>query len=162
MPVSKSRPIYRMRLVVTTCNAQLISNCVNAKVAPISIKEVNKMRLSLQVGPTSCYYKLHSVNWPLTNYYLVWLSLLKSPALVNDYWTVINTAVTEGSKHFLLRRGGGGGGGGDNVYPYQMGVCHFDQKSSTQKSENLISNIDTQKFGNLLKIDTQKSGNPKL
>ena len=109
MQVSKLRPIHRMRLVVTTCNAQLILNCVNAKVAPISIKEVNKMRLSLQIGPTSCYYKLHGVNWPLTNYYLVWLSLLKSPALVNDYWTVINTAVTEGSKHFLLRRGGGRG-----------------------------------------------------
>ena len=90
MPVSNLRPIYRMPLVVKTCSAQLISHCVNAKVAPISIKEVNKMRLSLQVGPTSCYYKSHGVNWPLTDFYLVRLSLLKSPALVNDYWTVIN------------------------------------------------------------------------
>ena len=80
---------------------------MNPKVAPISVKEVNKMRLSLQVGPTSCYYKSHGVNWPLTDFYLVQLSLLKSPALVNDYWTVINTTVTEGSKHFLLRRGEG-------------------------------------------------------
>ena len=111
MPVSNLRPIYSMRLVVTTCSLQLISHCVNAKVAPISIKEVNKMKLSLHVGPTSCYYKSHGVNWPLTDFYLVWLSLLKSPALVNDYWTVINTTVTEGSKHFLLGRRG------DNVYP---------------------------------------------
>ena len=102
--------IYRMGQVVTTCSAQLISHRVNAKVAPISVKEVNKIRLSLDVDPTSCYYKSHGVNWPLTEFYLVRLSLLKSPALVNDYWTVINTTVTEGSKHFLL-------GGGDNVYP---------------------------------------------
>ena len=106
MPVSNLRPIYRMRLVVTTCSTQLISNCVNAKVALISIKEVNKIRLSLQVGPTSCYFKSHGVNWPLTDSYLVRLRLLKSPALVNDYWTVINTTVTEGRKHFLLGRGG--------------------------------------------------------
>ena len=65
MPVSNLRPIYRMQLVVTTCSAQLISHCVNAKVASISVKEVNKMRLSLHVGPTSCYYKPHGVNWPL-------------------------------------------------------------------------------------------------
>ena len=82
MPVSNLRPIYRMQLVVTICSTKLISHCVNAKVAPISIKEVNKMRLSLQVGPTSCYYKSHGVNWPLTDFYLVRLSLLKSPALV--------------------------------------------------------------------------------
>ena len=94
--------------MVTTCSAQLILHCVNAKVAPISIKEVNKMRFSLHVGPTSCYYKSHGVNWPLTDFYLVRLSLLKSPALVNDYWTVSNTTVTEGSKHFLLGRGEGG------------------------------------------------------
>ena len=110
MPVSNLRPIYRIQLVVTTCSTQLISHCVNAKVASISVKEVNKMRFSLHVGPTSCYYKTHGVNWPLTDFYLVWLSLLKSPALVNDYLTVINTTVTEGSKHFLLRRG-------NNVYP---------------------------------------------
>ena len=47
------RPIYRMRLVVITCSAQLILHCVSAKIAPISIKEVNKMRFSLYVGPTS-------------------------------------------------------------------------------------------------------------
>ena len=105
MPVSNLRPIYRMRLVVTTCSAQLISHCVNAKIEPISIKEVDKMRFSLHIGPTSFYYKSHDINWPLTDFYLVRLSLLKSPALVNDYWTVINTSVTEGSKHFLLRRG---------------------------------------------------------
>ena len=97
--------------MVTTCSAQLMLHCVNAKVAPISIEEVNKMRLSLYVGPTSCYYKLHGATWPLTDFYLVWLSLLKNPALVNDYWTT----VTVGSKHCLLRRDGGGGGG-DNVY----------------------------------------------
>ena len=83
MPASNLRRIYRMRLVVTTCSAQLILHCVNAKVAPISIKEVNKTRFSLHVGPTSYYYKLHGVNWPLTDFYLVQLSLLKSPALVN-------------------------------------------------------------------------------
>ena len=111
MPVSNLRLIYSMRLVVTTCSAQLILHSVNTKVAPISIKEVNKMRLSLYIGPTNWYYKSHSVNWPLTDFCFVRLSLLKSPALVNDYWTVINTTVTEGSKRFLLGRGG------DNVYP---------------------------------------------
>ena len=88
MPVSNLRLIYRMRLVVTTCSAQLILHCVNTKVVPISIKEVNKMRLSLHIGPASCYYKSHGVNWPLTYFYLVQLveqHLLKSPALVNDY-----------------------------------------------------------------------------
>ena len=105
MLVSNLRPIYRMRLVVTTYSAQLMSNCVNANIAPITIKEVNKMRFSLHFGPTSCCYKSHGVNWPLLDFYLVQLSLLKSPALVNDYWTVINTTVTEGSKHFLLGRG---------------------------------------------------------
>ena len=65
------------------------------------------MKLSLHVGPTGCYYKSHGVNWPLIYLYLVRLSLLKSPALVNDYWTVINTTVTEGRKHFLLKGGGG-------------------------------------------------------
>ena len=38
---------------------------------------------------------------------------------------------------------------GGNLYPEQTGMRHFDQKSSTQKS------------GNLPKIETQKSGNPK-
>ena len=92
--------------MVTTCSAQLILHCVNAKIVPISIKELNKLRFSLHVGPTSCYDKSHGLNWPLLDFYLVWLSLLKSPALVNDYWTVINTTVTEGSRHLLL--GGGG------------------------------------------------------
>ena len=103
-----------MQLVVTTCSTQLISRCVNAKIAPTSVKEVNKTRLSLHVGPTSCYYKSHGVSWPLTDFvfgaalidfYLVRLSLLKSPALANDYWTVINTTITEGSKHFLALLG---------------------------------------------------------
>ena len=72
--------------MVTTCSTQLISHCVNAEIAPISVKEVNKMRFSLHVGPTSCSYKSHGVDWPLIDFYLVWLiSLLKSPALVNDY-----------------------------------------------------------------------------
>ena len=101
--------------MVITCSTQLISCCVNAKIKPTSVKEfeVIKARLSLHVGLTSCYYKLDGVNWPLTDFYLVWLSLLKSPALVNDCWTVINTAVTESSKHFLLRAGGGR----ENLYP---------------------------------------------
>ena len=99
MPVSNLRPSYRMRLVVTTCGTQLISRCVNAKIPPTSVKEVKKMRLSLHVGPTSCYHKSHGS--ALIDFYLVRISLLKSPALVNDYWTVINTTVTEGSKHFL-------------------------------------------------------------
>ena len=91
----------------TTYSAQLISHCVNAKIAPISIKKVNKMRFSLHVGPTSCYYKSHGVNWPLIDFYLVLLSLLKSPALANDDWTVINITVTEGSKDFLPKTNGG-------------------------------------------------------
>ena len=107
-------------------------------------RKSTEMRLSLHVGPTSCYCKSHGVNWPLTDFYLVWLSLLKSLALVNDYWTIINTTVTEGSKHFLLGRGGGGG----QPLPITDRVCHFDQKSSTQNSENLVPNIDTQKSGN--------------
>ena len=121
--------------MVTTFSTQLISHCVNTKIAPISIKEVNKMRFSLlHLGPQVVTTKLHVVNWPLIYFYLILLSLLKSLALVNDYWKVVNTTVTEGSKHFL---------------PITNGVCHFDQKSSTPKS------------GNLPKIDTQKSGNPK-
>ena len=52
-----------------------------------------------------------------------------------------------------------------------MGMCHFDCKSSTQKSGNLpkietqksgnLPKIETQKSRNLPKIETQKSGNPK-
>ena len=92
MPVFNLRSIYRMRLVVTTCSTQLISRCVNAKIAPISIKELNKIiRFSLHVGPTGCYHKSHGVNWPLIDFCLVRLSLLESPAVVNDYWTIINT-----------------------------------------------------------------------
>ena len=102
MPVSNSRPIYRMELVVTTCSTQLISRCVNAKIAPTSVKKVNKTRLSLHVGPTSCHYKLHGVNWPLIDFYLVRLSLLKSPALVNDYWTIIKGRLIRST--FLLIR----------------------------------------------------------
>ena len=102
------------------------------------------MRFSIHVGPTSCYYKSHGVNWPLIDIYLVQFSLLKSPALVNDYWTATNTTVTEGSKPFLLRKGDGG-----QPLPITNGMCHFDQKSSSQKS------------GNLPKIDTQKSENQK-
>ena len=59
---------------------------------------------------------------------------MKSPASVNDYWTVhvINTTVTEGSKHLLL-----GGGGGGQLLSITNGGVHFDQKSSTQKSWEL-------------------------
>ena len=39
-------------------------------------------------------------------------------------------------------------------------MCHFDRKSSTQKSGNLPK-IETQKSGNLPKIETQKSRNLK-
>ena len=94
-----------------------MSHCVNAKTAHTLVKEVNKMRLSLHVGPTSCCYKSHHVNWLSIDFYLIWhshstthkvrfsLSLLKSPALVNDYWTVIDTTVTDGSKQFLALLG---------------------------------------------------------
>ena len=53
-------------IVVTTCSIQLILHRVRAKIAPISVKEVKEMKLSLHVGPTSCYYKSHRVNWPLS------------------------------------------------------------------------------------------------
>ena len=76
MPVSNLRPIYRMRLVATTLLPPTDIALCDAKVAPISI---NKMRLTQHVGPTSRYYKSHGVNWPLTDFYLVRLSLLKSP-----------------------------------------------------------------------------------
>ena len=42
-----------------------------------------------------------------------------------------------------------------------MRVCHFAHKSSIQKSENLVPNIDTQKFRNLPKIDTANIWEPK-
>ena len=54
-----------MRFVVTTCSIQLISHHVNAKIASALVNRVKETRLSLHVGPTSCYYKLHHVNWPL-------------------------------------------------------------------------------------------------
>ena len=92
-----------------------MTNCVNEKNAHTSAKEVNKMNLSLQVGSTSCYYKSHHLNSLLIDFYLVWhshgityklkLSLLKSPALVNHYWTVIDTTVSDGSKPFLALLG---------------------------------------------------------
>ena len=48
------------------------------------------MKFSLRVGPQVVpTNKPHGVNWPLICFYLVLLSLLKSPALVNDYWKVI-------------------------------------------------------------------------
>ena len=94
-----------------------MSHCVNAKTAYTLVKEINKMKLLLHVRPTSCYYKSHHVNWLLLDFYLVWhshgttyklrlcFSLLKSPALVKDYWTVIDTTVTDGIKHFLALLG---------------------------------------------------------
>ena len=57
--------------MVTTCSTQLISHCVNAKITPTSVKEVNKTSLSLHVDPTSCYYKSHGVNWPLIDFYFL-------------------------------------------------------------------------------------------
>ena len=75
MPLSNVRPIYRMRLLVTTCSTQLILHCANAKIAPISNKKVNKMRFSLHVGPTSCY-KSHGVNWPSIDFCLVSIGLV--------------------------------------------------------------------------------------
>ena len=107
------RPIYTMRFVITCCSIQLILHRVNAKVAPTSVKEVNETRLSPREGSTSCYCKSYRGNWPLIDFYLVLhcqdttyklrlsLSLLNNPALVNDYWKVMNTAVTDGSKRFL-------------------------------------------------------------
>ena len=47
-------PIHTMRFVVTTCSIQLISNCVNTKIAPILVKVVTTCRsykLLLQIAP---------------------------------------------------------------------------------------------------------------
>ena len=41
------------------------SHRVNAKIAPTLASLVKETRLSLHVGPTSCYYKSQRVNWPL-------------------------------------------------------------------------------------------------
>ena len=56
-----------MRFVVRTCTCsiQLTSHRVNAKIAPTLVNWVKETRLSPHVGPTSCYCKLHRVNWPL-------------------------------------------------------------------------------------------------
>ena len=51
MPVSNVRPIYRMRLVVTTCSAQLISHCVNAKITPITINVNRQQPRSARLRP---------------------------------------------------------------------------------------------------------------
>ena len=60
------KPVSMMLFIVKTCSIQLISHCVNAnKIAPTSVKEVKKTRLSLHVGVESCYYKSHRVYWPL-------------------------------------------------------------------------------------------------
>ena len=50
---------------VTTCSILPISRRVNAKITPASVKWVKETRLSLHVGPTSCYCKSQSVNGPL-------------------------------------------------------------------------------------------------
>ena len=65
------------------------------------------MRFSLHVGPQVVTTNCMVVNWPLIYFCLVLLSLLKSLALVNDYWKLINTTVTEDSKHFLPITNGG-------------------------------------------------------
>ena len=57
-----------MRFVVTTCSIQLISHRLNAKIAPTLVTEVKEMRLSLHVGPISCYYKLYRLNRPISSY----------------------------------------------------------------------------------------------
>ena len=54
-------------ICITTCSIHLISHRVNAKIAPTSVMEVKETRLSLHVGPTSCYYKSDRVNWPLAH-----------------------------------------------------------------------------------------------
>ena len=58
------RPVHMTWFVVTTCSIQLISDRVNTKIAPTSIKWVKETRLYLHLGPTSCYYKSHCVNGP--------------------------------------------------------------------------------------------------
>ena len=58
-----------MQFAVKTCSIQLISDRVNAKIAPTSVKEVKETRLSLHVDPTDCYYKSHCVKLALINTY---------------------------------------------------------------------------------------------
>ena len=89
------------------------------------------------------YYKSHGVNWPLIDFYLVWHSLLKSLASVNDNWRVINTTVTEGSKHFLF--GGGGGEGVTSAYNKQGCVM-------------LTRKIVSKNLGNYLKLKPKSPG----
>ena len=64
--------------MVITCSARLILHCVSAKIAPISVKEVNKMRFSLHVAKS--YRQVvttnDSVNWPLIDFYLVSIGLV--------------------------------------------------------------------------------------
>ena len=73
------------------------------------------MKFSLRVGPqVVTTNKPHGVNWPLIYFYLVLLSLLKSPALVNDYWKVIQILLSLKAANIF--------------YLYQTRVCHFDQK----------------------------------
>ena len=43
------------------CSIQLTSHGVNTKIAPSLVKWVKEMRLSLHIGPPSCYYKLHPI-----------------------------------------------------------------------------------------------------
>ena len=46
-----------------------------------------------------CYNLFSGVELSMRSFFVI---LIKSPALANDYWTIINTTVTEGSKHFLF------------------------------------------------------------
>ena len=47
--------------------------------------------------------------------------------------------------------------GGGNLYPYQTGVCHFDQKSSTQKSESYLK-LRPKNPETYLKLRTENPG----
>ena len=93
--------------MVTTFSTQLISHCVNANIATNLNQGSQQSEVLTTCRSSSCYYKLHGVNWSPIYFYLILLSLLKSLASVNDYWKVVNTSVTEGSKHFLPITDGG-------------------------------------------------------
>ena len=60
------RAISTVWFAVTTFSIQLTSlHHVDAKIGLTLVNRVKEMRLSIHVGPTSCYYKSHRVNWPI-------------------------------------------------------------------------------------------------
>ena len=63
---SRFRPIYTMRFVVTTCSIQLILHRVNAKITPISVKEVKETRLSLHGRSYKLLLPIASCKLPLS------------------------------------------------------------------------------------------------